>query len=75
MVVELVAALLPDVPDRSSRIRAYEDMYGLRCGGGFAAMRFQWPNEAAATSISDDSHLAGPSAEPAMEYDSGLDVN
>ena len=39
------------------------------------ALYFEWPDGAAAASISDDSHLAGPSAEPATEYDSGLDAN
>ena len=70
------ADLLPEVPDDRSRIKVYESLYGVeRCARGFVAMHFEWPNEAAAASISDDSHLAGPYAEPATEYDSGLDVN
>ena len=70
------ADLLPDEPDVASRLNVYEDLYGYeRCRRGFVAMRFEWPDGAAAASISDDSLPAGPSAEPATEYDSGLDVN
>ena len=70
MVVELGADLLPDVPDDRSRIKVYESLYGFeRCARGFVAMYFEWPNGAAAASISDDS------AVPATEDDSGLDVH
>ena len=76
MVVELGADLPPDVPDDRSRIKVYESLYGFeRCARGFVAMYFEWPDGAAAASIGGDSHPAGPSAEPATEYDSGLDVN
>ena len=62
MVAELGADLLPDQTDR---VQVYRDLYGdLGCGRGFVAMRLEWPNGAAAASISDDSHLAGSSAEP-----------
>ena len=70
------ADLLPDVPDEESRIKVYESLYGIgRCARGFVAMYFEWPDGAAAASISDDSHLAGPSAVPATEDDSGFDVH
>ena len=51
------------------------------------AMRLEWPNEASAPGTAEggfnqeqdsgdhDSHLAGPSAVPATEDDSGLDVH
>ena len=76
MVVELGADLLPDVPDDRSRIKVYESLYGFeRCARGFVAMYFEWPNGAAAASISDHSHLAGVSAEPATKCNSGSDVD
>ena len=65
-----------DAADDESRMKVYESFYGIqRCCSGFVAMYFEWPNVAAAASISDDSHLAGPSAVPATEDDSGLDVH
>ena len=76
MVAELGADLLPDAADDDSRMKVYESLYGIqRCCSGFVAMYFEWPNGAAAASISDDSHLAGPSAVPSTEDDSGLDVH
>ena len=76
MVVELGADLLPGVPDDRSRIQVYHFLYGFeRCARGFVAMYFGWPTGVAAASISDDSHFPGPSAEPATEYDGGLDIN
>ena len=76
MVVELGADLLPDVPDDRSRMKVYESLYGVeRCACGFVAMYFEWPDGAAAASISDASHLAGVSAEPATKCESGSDVD
>ena len=76
MVAELGADLLPDAADEDSRMKVYESLYGIqRCCSGFVAMYFEWPNGAAAASISDDSNLAGASVVPATEDDSGLDVH
>ena len=49
MLAELGADLLPDVADDRARAAVYESLYGFeRCTRGFVAMRFLWPNGAAA---------------------------
>ena len=44
MVLELGAALLPDVADPDDRVKVYKELYGAeQCSRGFVAMRLEWP--------------------------------